>query len=220
MGLRGLSFLLTLPLLLVQVCGAYPYVPNHVEPAHTSIEYTQSLLHQSKAMLHKLAGDDLNAFLGFEPQLEVLISPRPNAFAVAPNKLVLSSALGNNNSASSAELAFVIAHELGHFILGHHHKHSHHKHNKAGPTEDTLSLRELELEIEADIFAIQLLRDAGLDAWGAVRALTLLGIYCNKNGELSSKKHIDQRLNFSLALLAPVQHPLLSSIPVSYKPAT
>ena len=106
-----------------------------------------------KGIFHKLGGDDLVAYFGFEPKIEVVSQHTPNAYAIGPSTIVISTALLDFLEGES-ELAFVLAHELAHLILGHTHK------NLAGNRELRSSpwVRYLKAELAADNLALQLLK--------------------------------------------------------------
>lgn len=108
------------------------------------------------SVLHRLLGDDLIASLGYNPQVRIVPGVLPNAYATREQAIVLSSGLFAN--ASEDELAFVIAHELGHLVL----------HTSTSAPLALLSPQQryegqVLREIEADQFAIRLLAKAAID---------------------------------------------------------
>lgn len=127
-----------------------------------------------KQLLHRLGGDDLEAYFGINPRIVLMHSLQPNAFAVAPNTIVLTSALLDNLE-SQDELAFALAHELGHFALGHTTQHRAHQ-ALAAPSMTT----QIAHEMEADAFAWNLLDQAKLDRQAGLRLLTRLSRFGHK----------------------------------------
>lgn len=122
---------------------------------------------RARTVLHELAGDDIHAFFGFAPDIKVVHTELPNAYAESPNKLFISSGLLNFVQTHS-EYAFILAHEAAHVVLGHVDSHGHH-----GPPADIA--QSIQNEIAADKFAITLLSEAGFSATDAVNLLHRLG---------------------------------------------
>lgn len=121
-------------------------------------------LRDGQGILHALAGDDLRAYFGFHPRIQLIERTLPNAFALAPGAIVVSSGL-LDITASSAEFAFILAHELGHLVLGRGDK----LHTLAAlhtGSEDRLSE-----EFAADAYAVRLLQDRGFDPTAGVAVL-------------------------------------------------
>lgn len=111
----------------------------------------------TQTTMHQLGGDDLNAFFGFVPSVTIVRSPLPNAFALGNNNIVVSTGLLDLLD-SRDELAFVLAHELAHFQLGHI-RHA----LTGGGTEPQSNPNLLQRELDADLRARALLRGAGFD---------------------------------------------------------
>lgn len=142
-------------------------------------EYSPEALQK---ILHRLVGDDLNAFAGFTPRILVAERAVPNAFARAPHTIVLTTGL-LDVVGSEDELAFVLAHELGHLLLGHVQS------GAEGPQSARLlgmnSRRPIDLELEADAFSLKMLAESGyspasgrvllerLGEWGAEAGIAL-----------------------------------------------
>ncbi len=70
---------------------------------------------EARHALQLIAGDDIIARFGLVPTIEVRESSRPNAYAISPARIVLTSALFDAIQ-NSSELAFVLAHEVGHLV--------------------------------------------------------------------------------------------------------
>lgn len=115
----------------------------------------QARLPEVRATMHALAGDDLKAFLGFTPAIEVVDLPIANAMARKPNRITLTTGL-LKLLRDRDELAFVLAHELGHLKEG---------------GDDALGGEISEHEVSADMFAVGLLRQAGLEQSAGSSAL-------------------------------------------------
>ena len=111
----------------------------------------------TQTTLHQLAGDDLRAYFGFVPSVTIVRSPLPNAFALGNDNIVVSSGLLDMLD-SRDELAFVLAHELAHFQLGHI-RHA----LTGGSAEPQTSPNLLQRELDADSRARTMLRGAGFD---------------------------------------------------------
>jgi hypothetical protein len=125
-------------------------------------------LHDSREILHAFAGDDLTAYFGFRPRIHITNQASPNAFAVRPDSIVVSSALLHIID-STSEFAFVIAHELGHLVLDR--KDSIHS---FAPLEATAH-DPVAHEVAADTYAIELLQSAGFDPSAGRALLTKIG---------------------------------------------
>jgi predicted Zn-dependent protease len=116
----------------------------------------QQWLRDAQDIFHAFAGDDLSAYFGFTPRLHLVERAAPNAFAVTPSSIVVSSGL-MEITGSSSEFAFIIAHELGHLLV-----------EREGGTH-TLAPHgtgvdeQLADELAADAFALRLLKSRGFD---------------------------------------------------------
>ncbi len=132
-------FTLLAALLLVR-----PFACKELTPA-TEIE----------SFLHKIAGDDLKDYFGFTPHIEIIQNASENAFAVGPNRIILTSALLKRLE-NYPDLCFVIAHEISHLILGHSTQFS-----STLLPQEIYSLR-LENELKADKKALELMLSAGV----------------------------------------------------------
>lgn len=121
-------------------------------------------VYDSQGILHAFAGDDLKAYFGFHPRIEVIDRKLPNAFALTPGHIVVSAGLLELTS-SSSEFAFVLAHELGHLLL------------QRG--EDVHTFANLQPEVDhrlaaefaADAYAMRLLKNRGFDSTAGVAVL-------------------------------------------------
>jgi len=108
-----------------------------------------------QGVLHQLMGDDIKAFTGFMPTIEIKKNVFPNAFARGEATIVLTTGLLRQIE-SEDELAFVLAHEIAHLM-----KHSGQSSEHTLFPQRSKLKSALELEYEADVFAVQLLKRAG-----------------------------------------------------------
>lgn len=150
---------------------------------------TQEWQRNTKAILHKLVGDDAQAFCGFSPNFRVIGVTEPNAFVLDKHLFVLSSGL-LELARSEDELAFILAHELGHAVLKHRH------------ADQTSMQSQIDRELAADRFAVRLLKDAGFKAAGACRLLAELDSH--EDPRESSHPSLKIRLETLAALCGPV----------------
>jgi len=104
-------------------------------------------------VLHELVGDDCAAFLGVAPTVRLSTSMTPAAYS-SDEVITVSHGLLKILEDRS-EMAFVLAHELGHIVL-------HHQHELTTRSALDGSFRPLDTliqrEIEADSFALDLMR--------------------------------------------------------------
>lgn len=117
-------------------------------------------LKRVKAVLHRLVGDDVSAFVGVTPDIHFSDESIPNAFVNEANTIVLSDGLMNVVK-SDDELAFVIAHELAHIALHHNRPSNHRSHALIGSGSTLQGL--IRREIAADRFALSILRSSGFE---------------------------------------------------------
>ncbi len=115
-----------------------------------------------KNIIHEITGDDTIAFLGFNPQVEVIDSNLINAFAYGDKTVILTSALLKKIE-NKDELAFVIAHEVAHLSLNH----------GASPLQDAY-VEHFSHELEADKFAIDLLKESNFKGIKSISFLSKL----------------------------------------------
>lgn len=131
--------------------------PQHANfSAPRSIDYTFELNRRVPLVLHRLGGDDIRAYFGFVPKLMVLQTDQLNAFAFPSGTIAFTRGL-LAQIRSDDELAFVLAHELGHLVLHHHSDPQAFLRPTGAPTNL------LQREVEADAYAIRLLHEAGFD---------------------------------------------------------
>jgi len=116
-------------------------------------------------IFHAFAGDDVTAYFGFKPRLHLVERSTPNAFAIGPDSIVVSSGLLDITD-SSSEFAFIIAHELGHLLS----ERGNHTHALA-PTQLGMDERFAD-ELTADAFALRLLSSRGFDTSAGVTVLS------------------------------------------------
>lgn len=145
---------------------------REVEPtAHSARALNESI----PDIVSALFGDDVTAFIGVTPSFLIADSPLPNAYARPDGTIVLTSTLLNILE-SRDELAFIIAHESGHLML---HQEAGtrllgHSHRLLGNLR-TSPITRVQMELEADEFAVVLMRRSGLAAGSAVAFLERLG---------------------------------------------
>ncbi len=118
----------------------------------------------SRKIIHALVGDDVAAYLSISPEINVIKVSQPAAFA-ASNRLVISTGLLEMAN-SASEIAFVLAHEMGHLAL--HHRGAHFT------GERDQMQREMADELDADQFAAQLLHDSGMEPRAGIAILSRL----------------------------------------------
>lgn len=120
------------------------------------------LQHHGREIFHKFGGDDVHAFFGFTPYIKVFHSEKPYAAAHGMGEIhVSSSMIGLVQSVD--ELAFVLAHELSHYLLMHHIDYG----------EGSLRAHE-RFELEADAMALILMREGGFKSEAALSFLARL----------------------------------------------
>ena len=132
-------------------------------------------LEYSDSIFHDIAGDDYYAFFGFAPNLKVVSTPVPNAFAVGSNEVVVSSSLLDLLE-SKSEYAFILAHELAHVLLGHSHQD-----DRVEEPLDALR-RHIKQEFEADMLAFKLLSNTDFEPQAALNVLSRLGKFRHEEG--------------------------------------
>ena len=189
---RGSSFKLLLILSLLQIsapsllradpirfdayqsltCPLYNATPTSVEQnerdfadiKHQLITSPKLAEKYSRKIIHDLVGDDLAAYLSISPEINVIKVSQPAAFA-ASNRLIISTGLLEMSN-SASEIAFVLAHEMGHLALHHHGAHF---------TGDRDQMQmEMANELDADQFAVQLLHDSGMEPRAGIAILSRL----------------------------------------------
>lgn len=102
-----------------QCAGAADSIPNSQSAVPASNfapgwwENRQNVRTLLRTTLHRLTGDDVVAYVGAAPRFTVLEDPLPNAYLRGGSEIVLSTGL-LDVIRSESELAFVVAHELGH----------------------------------------------------------------------------------------------------------
>jgi Zn-dependent protease with chaperone function len=133
--------------------------------------------------LHLLFGDDVAAFTGFSPTIVVSPQRVPNAFARGSSTIVITAGLLAAID-SEDELAFVLAHEVAHLM----------KHQKRTAQYSLLPPRSrpqslLELEFDADLFAVRIMERAGLSVGAAASILERNGRFGAEFGAPLSSTH-------------------------------
>lgn len=133
--------------------------------------YKQQIEEIGETILHDMAGDDFIAFFGITPTVDIAINSLPEAFFEHPNKVVISHGLLQYIS-NPSELAFVMAHEIAHHLLGH----------AKQKIEQTSELQNMiSHEIEADQLAIKLLQSGGFNPNAGIVLLTRVSKECISN---------------------------------------
>lgn len=124
------------------------------------------------SVLSQLSGDDFGAAFGFVPGIFSEQNPNPSAAALGPDRIVVSSGLLgllDNHS----EFAFVLAHEIAHVMLGHHHQ----------EIDRSVAMQEqIDQEVEADLLAMQLLASGGFDPQSAKSVLAKISLFGSNYG--------------------------------------
>jgi Zn-dependent protease with chaperone function len=116
-----------------------------------------------------IVGDDAKTFLGFVPEIEVREAVVPFAYAATGPRVVLSTGL-IRRLADEDELAFVLAHELGHLLL-----HHEERFDRAAFDGTNRSLEVLiQSELAADRVALRLLEGSPFSADSAAAVLAKL----------------------------------------------
>ena len=120
-------------------------------------------------ILHQIAGDDLQAYFGFTPEIQVIGSNKANAFAVKNTNIFLSNKLFDKIS-DSKMLAFVLLHEIGHLKL-------HTKQRKFSLISNQSKLYDHRIyqEAEADEFACRIIRREMEPQLSCIKLLRKLG---------------------------------------------
>ncbi|RIL06107.1 MAG: hypothetical protein DCC75_11100, partial [Proteobacteria bacterium] len=121
---------------------------------------------------------------------------RPNAFALGAQTIALSTGLFNLVNTRD-ELAFVLAHELGHIALGHSIE------SPANLSPESQIEQHLKDEIQADRFAVQLMKNAGIAPDSALDLLARLSHGGNKNAKVRTNIYytLSPRLNALKSLI-------------------
>lgn len=129
----------------------------------------------AKNVLSALVGDDSAAFLGFTPRIKRIENPEPNAFAVKSQSQIVISAGLLDAIKNPSELAFVLAHELGHLVL-------HSGANRPSVLGQEERQSAMDRELEADMYAVKMLRDSGFDpAAGQSFISRVMGVRSRRN---------------------------------------
>lgn len=168
MKIYGPVFAATLFILL-----SFPSAAAAVPSKTSDAFYTEERI---KSTLHRIAGDDLVAFFGYVPDINTIPDPSPNAYVLPPHTVVLTTGLLSVIE-SEDELAFVLAHEIGHL----------HSSQQA----DNLELHGPEQlfrhEIAADRYAMTLLEESGMDAGHGALLLQRIQRIGNRGGSTLSE---------------------------------
>jgi len=137
---------------------------------------SQNWKHHTHKVLHMLSGDQPSAFLGFEPRMSIAQSPFPNAYIQPTGEITISQGILDLVQ-SDSELAFVIAHEIGHFLLEHH----------LDNFNQGQSYRDYQdREIQADLLAIEMMGAVGLNTKSALTLLDRIAKFggCHQGSSL------------------------------------
>ncbi len=160
-----------------------------------------------KKILHSFAGDDLSAYFGIAPSILLLPGTAPNAFVSDSEHIILTRGLVQIIE-NQDELAFVVAHELGHLKLGHLVQNS-----NALPAlaERTVSHRQLiERELDADKFAVDLLMKSGFNPGSGLKLLGKISAFSAGESVVAQSAYPSLNLRIralSQALFAPICGP-------------
>lgn len=170
--------------LFVSLCFLFQAAPEHASafpPQDQNLGPPSA--HECKHLLHQLVGDDLKAFAGVSPTILIAQNPLPNAFARGDATIVVTTGLLSQVKDTN-ELSFVLAHELGHLMK--------HRTPRAvlALLPGTSRLRTmLELEFEADSFALELLKNAGISPSVALSILERNGNFGAEYGAPLRETH-------------------------------
>lgn len=123
------------------------------------------LEHKSKEILHHIAGDDVVAYFGFNPQLEIYASPIPEV-AIYETSLIRISTAMLSQIRNEDEMAFILSHEIAHSILGH-----------RSYTEAHMKSSGRHIESDADQQALKLMASAGYNLSAPYRLLVRIAAY-------------------------------------------
>lgn len=118
-----------------------------------------------RSVLHTILGDDLQATLGFVPRFTLLPLSTPNAFIHNSGEIVVTTQLMKLIN-SDEELAFVLAHEVGHLVLSHTGARTLHQPPSIGTSQAH--------ELEADLYAVDRMQAAEISPKAAVSLLRRL----------------------------------------------
>lgn len=170
---------------LASTCRAEEFLTCHAKSASKIVESQDSykiapraLEEKVKNILHDFAGDDISAYFGITPAIMVTGDSAPNAYVTRVNEIVLSKGLLKVVE-STAELAFVVAHELGHIMLGHNATDSAHY----AFTGDSSVVRDsIAREIQADSFALKLMSASGFEPRSGILLLARLARFGSEQG--------------------------------------
>lgn len=183
--LRGTAVCLPLLFLLLSLsatahaqtflaCGRPP-TTSGTDSMGTAGLLAESWVNDGREILHAFAGDDLAAYFGFQPRLHVVQRAIPNAFAVQPDSIVISTGLLDLLN-STSEFAFVIAHELGHLVLA-----GREAVHPLAPLDAALE-DAVAHEIVADAYALDLLESRGFDPGAGPALLAKIGSVAAQSG--------------------------------------
>ncbi|MCB0352008.1 MAG: M48 family metalloprotease [Bdellovibrionales bacterium] len=144
-------------------------VPSLVFSNSLSQTLAESSVHDwetlGRRVLHRLAGDDVNAYLGFVPRLRFVSNALPHAYISQNGTLTFSSGILHLVH-SRSEFAFLLAHELAHGVLGHHLR---------GPNDMNITLSEfIQREMQADMVAVKMLGEVGFEEQASLQLLERL----------------------------------------------
>ena len=125
--------------------------------AESSCDRAQAIS-RIKLTLTRLAGDDLRAYLGFSPGIELIGIENSAAFMVNDRVFISCGLL--DTLRSEDELAFVLAHELSHASLGHQ---SSALTGRSNYNTAELIIRATQNEIAADRSALTMISNSGFN---------------------------------------------------------
>ncbi len=126
-----------------------------------------------KTILHKLAGDDIVAYFGFLPSLEIYQNSLPEVSLHSNTHIRISSAMLKQITTED-ELAFIVFHEISHSLLGHNSYETSSKDNFG-----------LDIEREADQMAFRFMKSAGYNLSAPHHLIKRLGEYEFENTGLT-----------------------------------
>jgi len=141
----------------------WPIASRQCSPSTRLMPKVEESLNQ---VITQLDMNGLFTSLGFHPSIKMIEDPIPNAFATSNHFLIISSGLFDLTT-SLDELAYVVAHELGHMVL-------HLDKDSASGIGRSSPNNRLKTEMEADGYALQLLQQKGFETGAALSLLAKL----------------------------------------------
>lgn len=132
----------------------------------TSISFAQDSHthweHRVMKVANRLLESSQIDYIDMSLKFQVVDLKKPNAYAISPDLLVVTTGLLDLIE-NDSELGFIVAHEIGHLALGH-----------SGKVRALTAQNQVQHELEADAFAKSLMIKSGLDYADGVNLLLRL----------------------------------------------